>query len=124
MSHENPTFDHVKTNLHKVKTLEIFEVTEEELDQIERGDGGDIFFNLFIALISISITSFITLLAADINYENRIYIWMVVVLCFIGSLLFFAFWFKDRGSVKRVIENIRARRQIFNSNNGDKASAA
>jgi hypothetical protein len=94
----------------KIDRLNIFEVSESELDILERGSPESLFLNFAIFLLSSSGNLLIALLTTKIEAERVFYTFVIGTLVgFIGGLLLLALWGWYRRSRSRIFEQIRRR---------------
>ncbi len=112
----------------KLDSLKIYEITEKELDTIEKGSGDSLFLNFSIALFSIFISFLIVLLTVDFFYNDKddLIIKFIIFICltgitFIGSIICFIAWYRNKGDFKITIEDIKNRMdvEIIESNDDD-----
>lgn len=90
--------------------LTIYEISDSELEILERGSPGSIYLNFAIFLLSLAISFTVTLLITKIE-SNRTYTLFVVVTVagyIIGTLLLLLWW-KNYRSVSKVADTIRRR---------------
>lgn len=94
----------------RFQQLTIYEISDTELEILERGSPVSIYLNFAISLLSVAISLTASLLTS-INTPTTVFI--IFVLCIIvGSVLglfFLILWFKKRKSVSDCIEKIRKR---------------
>jgi hypothetical protein len=94
----------------RIGQLTIFDVTESELDIVEKGSPDSIYLNFAIFLLSTAISLTVVLLTTVIN-SNRVL--MVFVVCIVvgysGGALLLLLWCRSRNSVTDCIRAIRKR---------------
>lgn len=98
--------------IHRVPLdkLTIYEITEAELEALERGSPESLFLNLAIAVLSVAI-SFSAALATT-RIESIWTFCVFVILCVVGYLAGVTFgllWLQSRKSLKSVARAIRNR---------------
>lgn len=100
----------VKT--HKVEQIDIYEVTENELFQLENGTNSDLYLEFSISLLSIFVSMLATLLTAIFNNNIvlNIFISITVISLILGGLLLLL-WYRNRKEKKAIIENIKSRKE-------------
>lgn len=94
----------------RVDSLSLYEITDHELDVLEKGTPGSLHLNFGIFLLSVGISFLITLLSTDIQ-SNRIFT-IFVVLCSVGILggAFLIFlWYRMKGDVADIVSKIKKR---------------
>ena len=94
-----------------IKTVEIYDVTNEELEQIENGLPYSIYLNFSISLLSMAVPSIFSLLTTQINnLEIMIIFYCFTICCIILGLIFLIIWFINRKKLPSVIKKIRERK--------------
>lgn len=95
---------------HRIDEIAIFEVSESELDQLEKGRTSDLFFQFSIALLSVAVSITITMFTAtfDNSYIETIFISLCIISYVIGLFLMIL-WYKSHDSIKSLIKKIRER---------------
>ena len=103
-------------NRGKLDSLNIYEVSERELQTIEKGSNDSIFLNFGIFFLSVAISFFIVLFTVDFFYEDRddLMIKFIVFLCvailtLIGSIICFVAWWRNKDDFKTTIAEIKKR---------------
>jgi len=95
----------------RLDKLTIYEITEAELDALERGSTESIFFNLAIAAVSIASSFLVSLLTTTIESDHTFTVFVVIcTLGFGGGLTFTLLWWHMRKSLKKVAREIRGRK--------------
>jgi len=95
----------------KVDSLTIYEITDGELETIERGSPNSTLFNIGIALISIALSFFTTILTVDLKNKPQLFIifTIITVAGFIIGIVLMILWVKVKNDVDEVISRIRDR---------------
>ena len=95
----------------KVDSLTIYEITDGELETIERGSPNSTFFNIGIALLSIAISFSVTLATVELTLRPKLFIvfTIVTVVGFIVGLVLMILWIKTKNDVDQVLKKIRDR---------------
>jgi len=113
----------------KLDSLKIYEITEKELDTLEKGSGDSLFLNFAISLFSIFISFFIVIVTVDFFYDDKddLIIKFIIFVCltgitFIGSLICFITWYRNKGDFKDTIQEIKNRMDIEIVENNDDES--
>jgi hypothetical protein len=110
MADEQFPSDHVPINRAKVESIDLYEVTDDELVQLEKGSDGSLFLNLSLFLISASISFFIALSTTTITSDRQYTVFAIIAIgCLIGSVILALLWWRSRESVSSVVARIRAR---------------
>lgn len=98
--------------IHRVRLdkLRIFEITEAELEALERGSPESIFLNLAIAVLSIAISFSVALATAKIDNDRTFYVFVIITsIGYVAGITFGLFWFISRRSLRNVSAEIRSR---------------
>lgn len=98
--------------IHRVRLdkLRIFEISEGELEALERGSPQSIFLNLAIALISIAISFTVTLVTVTIEKDRTYYVLVIVTsIGYVAGFTLGLLWLISRRSLKKVSMAIRSR---------------
>lgn len=94
----------------RVDSINVYDVTEQELAQLARGGDGGLYLNLCLALVSVAVSFLIAVTTASI-ISNRQFIIFVVVTAigFLGAIVFGVLWYRNRESVETVVSAIKRR---------------
>ena len=97
-------------NRGRLDSINIYDVTEQELEKLATGGSDSIFLNFAIFTLSVAISFFITLLTTKIE-TDRVYITFLVItsICFLSGIILLLIWWKSRYSIKDLINKIRER---------------
>ncbi len=103
--------DQIPAKRHRLRHLDLYDVSGDELDQIERlgtSVGTDLQFATF--WLPIGITTLLTLIVLTIS-DTRVFItYVCIMLVSLGfSIYFFVRWWITRGEFKKLINRIRER---------------
>lgn len=98
--------------IHRVplEKVTIFEITDAELESLERGSPESLFLNLAIASFSISFSFLVSLLTATITDIRTFCVFVIV--CTIGlitGVTFGLLWWQSHHSLQNVAREIRKR---------------
>lgn len=100
----------ISINRGKVDSLTLFEITEYELDTLEKGSPTSLLLNFGLALGSIGASFLVTLLSVD--FKN-IYKFAIFAICtgigLVSAVVLLALWFRMRTSSKDICRKIRGR---------------
>ncbi len=94
----------------RMQTLTIYEVSESELETLERGAPDSIFLNISLFLFSCAMTSLVALLTCKFtsSVTNNGFLLAAIIGFSIGSVLF-VLWCRNRKTSASVIAGIRDR---------------
>lgn len=109
MTHEAQ--DRIPVQRHRIARLVVYEVSSEELEQLETAAlrGAESFgFLIFGFSVGISLTA--TLVTVDIQ-SNRTFeaFWATTIIAYVIGVFFTIRWFAERRSSKTVAQRIRSR---------------
>ncbi len=91
-------------------SLEIFEITKDELEVIKQGSPNSIFLNFAIALTSIFISLLSMLLTVKIESDRVFYIFVILtVVSALGGIVTGILWIKGENVFKKTICRIEDR---------------
>lgn len=97
---------------HEVKEINIFEVTEDELNQLEHGTNSDLFLEFSISLLSVFVSFTISLLTTKIESNTTFMVFFCVTLIsFVLGVLLFVLWFRNKKERKTIIQTVRNRKE-------------
>jgi hypothetical protein len=98
--------------IHRVPLdkLRIFEITEAELEALERGAPDSIFLNLAIAVLStaLSLSAALAISVIENLYTFVVFV-VVTVIGYISGATFGLLWWISRKSIRKVSAEIRSR---------------
>jgi len=98
--------------IHRVRLdrLRIFEITEAELEALERGSPQSVFLNLAIAVLSMACSLSILLATATIEGDRTFCVFVILTsVGYVSGITFLLLWFILRRSLKNVSAEIRSR---------------
>lgn len=107
---EGTSKDEIKIVRGKVDSLSVYEITDNELETLERGSPNSILLNFAIFLFTIGVSFLVNLLAVDIE-SIKLYVTFLVltVIGILGGLILLIIWFRARRSISGVIKKIKGR---------------
>ena len=94
----------------RVDSLSLYEITENELDMLEKGSPNSLYLNFAISLLTVGISFLSTLITVDIP-STRIFI-VHVCLSAVGisiGLILLIIWYKMKNEVSDVVKKIKKR---------------
>jgi hypothetical protein len=93
----------------RVDSIDLYEVTEDELQELERGGEANNYLNFALALFSVAI-SFSIALATTNTTDRQFYVFLIVIIgTALTALIFGVIWLNNRKIVKELAARIRAR---------------
>lgn len=97
---------------HKVEQIDIYEVTENELTQLETGTDSDLYLQFSIALLSFFAS--LTLCFFTSTFENdKVFYGFICIdaICFIIGVLLLILWNRNRKEKSDIIQEIKNRKK-------------
>lgn len=90
--------------------LTIYEISESELEVIERGSPDSLFLTFSIFLLSVAISFSVTLATTTIPSNRTFQVFVIVtVIGYLGGVILIALWLRHRKSTKAITQTIRKR---------------
>ena len=95
----------------KVDSLTIYEVTEGELETIERGSPNSTFFNIGIALLTTASSFLVTLFTVELSQKPNLFIvfTLITIVGFIVGGILMILWWRTKNDVDIVLKRIKDR---------------
>lgn len=94
----------------RVDSLDLYEITDYELDILEKGSPSSIYLNFSIFLFSTAVTSLTALVAS--SFQNPFWEIVFILLTMVGFILgsvFALIWWRSRGEVSEIVKRIKKR---------------
>ena len=107
-----PDRSRLDSAIHRVRLdkLRIFEISEAELEALERGSIESIFLNLGIAALSTAVSLTVSLASATVSNDRTFYVLVIVTaVAYVSATAFGLLWFVSRRSLRSVSTAIRSR---------------
>jgi hypothetical protein len=105
--------DSIKINKYHVDSINIYEITEEELDIAKNGSVWSVYLNIAISSISFFISFLISLLTCDFSNKEiikNVFISSSVVF-FIVAIVFFILWIVNKKNSNNVFDKVKNRKK-------------
>ncbi len=94
----------------RLGTLTIYEISEVELEVIERGSPESIFLNFAIFLLSAAISFSVALATTTISSDRTFLVFVVItVIGYLAGFLLLIIWWRSHRSTKTITQTIRKR---------------
>lgn len=106
---ENNGFGSTKAIYHQLDDIEIFPVTKEQLDGLEKGSASDLFLEFAIGLSSIFASFLCSLIILDFKDNSKAFV-VYTIICSISGLasaILFFLWRLFRKERNSIIKKIR-----------------
>lgn len=108
----------------RVDSISLYEVTEDELRDLETGGQDSQFLTFAVAFFTMAVSFLIALLTTDIKSTKTYTIFIVVTAVgFAGSGILALFWYRSRKSRQIVIQRIKDRMPNENGVDSDADNA-
>lgn len=102
--------DTIKVRRARVDSITVYDVTEQELDQLEKGGSGGIYLNLSLSLLSIAISFLIAVITTEIKSDRQFNIFVIITsVGFLGAVVLGILWWRSRETVTAVVLSIKRR---------------
>lgn len=94
----------------RLDKLTIFDVTEAELETLERGTPVSLYLNLAVFVLSTATSFFIALATTKIESVRTFAVFVIIIVVgYLAGVTFMLLWFFTRKSVQSVVQEIRKR---------------
>lgn len=94
----------------RLDTLRIFEISEAELEALERGSPESLFLNLGLSVLSVAVSFSVALATTKIESNRTFYVFVIVTsVGYVAGVTFAVLWLISRRSLKSVSAKIRSR---------------
>lgn len=100
----------IKVNRKSIDSLDVFEITEDELQQLEAGSPSSTILNFSIFALSSGLSLLSSLMSLSTT-SDRVYV-TILTLCAIGlfsGVVLLSVWLRMRRSSKKIVSRIRDR---------------
>ncbi len=109
-SNESESLGDVKIRRGRVGSVCLYEVTESELEELERGSPSEIYLNFALLCLSTGLSFLVTVLTTKIESDRLFSVFVAVTLVsLLSSLILFFIWFRIRKPIKSLISRIKNR---------------
>lgn len=101
----------IQVDRARLGSITVYDVTEDELETIERGAPSSNYLNFAIALLSVFISFLATLLTVSIE-DDRIFMFFLftAIVTFVVGTILSILWLLSRASSKSIFKKIRDRK--------------
>jgi hypothetical protein len=93
----------------RVDSFALYEITENELETLERGSPSSLYLNFGIFLLSIGVAFFTSLVTTNLEGKVFVVFTLLTLLGLLGGLFLMLLWFQTRRSISEVAKTIRRR---------------
>lgn len=99
--------DQISVKRHKVQEIELYELTRDDIDKISgKSSNADIFLNVAIGCISVSITLFVALFTTDVKPTILVIFISLICMLLLVFLVLILLWNRARQIEKNVRDKI------------------
>lgn len=103
-------FDSVVVRRGKFDSLSLYEVTESELEELERGGPASLLLNFAIFLLSTAISFFVALMSTNIQSTKTFCVFVIItVIGLISGIILLLIWNKFLQSTRTIVSRIKDR---------------
>jgi len=107
---ENTSTDEIRIIRGKVDSLSLYEITDNELETLEKGSPSSTYLNFAIFLLSVGFSFLVSLLTAKIESMKTYIAFMIfTVIGILAGVILLVLWYRERRSISRVIKKIKGR---------------
>lgn len=100
----------IKIRRGKVDSLDVYEVTKDELELLRQGSPNSIFLNFSIALFSIFISTGLTLFTLEITSTKIFAVYIcTLMISFVGGLITLILWYRGENNFNICLKKIENR---------------
>jgi hypothetical protein len=109
-SNERTEQDTIRVRRGRMDSIVVYDVTDQELKELERGGDGGIYLNVALSLASVAISFVIALTTTTITSDRQFSIFfLVAIVSAIGALILALLWWNCRKSMRALILSIKGR---------------
>jgi hypothetical protein len=107
----NGIHDRIPVRRHRITELDVYEVSNEELEQLERaGLRGAEAFGFLVFGLSVGITFTVTRMTVEVKSDRVFQSFLIAtIIAYVVGVFFGIRWFLERRSAKTVAQRIRGR---------------
>ena len=104
----NTGCNEVKILRGRVDSLSLYEITDTELDILEKGSPNSLYLNFGIFLFPVGLSFLIALLSTDIQSPNTFTVFVVLsVVGILGGFFLIILWLRTKREVTDVVRKIK-----------------
>lgn len=94
----------------RVDSLSLYEITDYELESLEKGPQNSIYMNLSILLLSVGFSFMTTIFSVDFTSERIFSVFLGISLSsIVGGAILLLIWWRTRSDLSKVARRIRGR---------------
>lgn len=104
--------DQITVNRAKYDEITLYEISEEELDTIERGSPSSNYLSFSLVLLSTFASFLASLLLADVQGKTYTFFVVITVVSGIVGTILLILWRQSNKSSKKIFIKIRSRKNV------------
>lgn len=111
MARKNNGFGDTEAVRHEIEKIDIYEISQDELNILAGNQTSDLYLEIAIALISIFVSFFCSLLVADFNNHplaSNVFLFLTLI-SFVGGIIFLILWHRGRKDKITILDRIKCR---------------
>lgn len=110
---KNNGFGSTKAIYHQMHDIEIFPVTDDQLDELEKGTNSDLYLEFGLCLISVFASFLCSLLVLDFSSSPKAFQFYSVICVVTGpfAILLLILWWRNRKDTTKLINKIRSQKK-------------
>ena len=110
MPDQNQNEGHIRVRRAEVDSICIYDVTEDELETLEKGSPSSLYLNFSLFLISAALSFLVSLLFTEIAAPEVFTVFVIItVIGFVIGIILLILWFRDFKSSTSIGKRIRNR---------------
>jgi multidrug transporter EmrE-like cation transporter len=107
---ENTSTDEIRIIRGKVDSLSLYEITDNELETLEKGSPSSTYLNFAIFLLSVGFSFLVSLLTVKVESMKTYIAFMIfTVIGILAGVILLVLWYRERRSISKVIKKIKGR---------------
>lgn len=102
--------EQIRVNRGRMDSITVYDVTDQELRELERGGDGGLYLNFALSLASIAISFLIALATTTISSDRQFTVFVVIaIVSLVAAAVLLVVWWNCRKSVRQLVTAIKAR---------------
>lgn len=110
MTTQTSATESVTVRRGRVDSLTVYDVTESELQDLERGTPGNLYLNFAIFLLSSAVSFLVALFSTEIKSTRTFCVFVIVAaIGTVGGLVLLGIWMRSKETTSIIIDRIKKR---------------
>lgn len=102
--------DTITVRRGRMDSIDVYDVTDQELEALKRGGDGGIYLNFALAFFSIAVSFIIALETTSITSDRQFFVFALVAAgALLGAVILGLIWVVSRNSTKDIVLIIKSR---------------